>query len=452
MANITKAEQRNIKTLHDEISWLERVIGTRIGVFVDKQKDKPAYKIPAAPDLSDNQSVYAQFVNHYKLQTLERLALTLTIAPYFSAHSLDAFFTRNSIYQRGFTEFGGVVAKNHTGFIPTGNTLAFLISDNAPFAAFMVQRLFDSEHVFSKHGILKLNPTDDFEPDIAGTLQLDNELIEIFSKGKATKPSFSHKFPATQVSTQLNWSDFIIDENVMIAINDISLWLKHSNKILNEWNLANVIKPGYRALFYGPPGTGKTFAASLIGKSMNKPVYKVDLSMVVSKWVGETEKNLARIFDTAEHKDWILFFDEADALFGKRTNTQSSQERYANQEVAYLLQRTEDYPGTIILASNLRGNMDEAFTRRFQSIIYFPIPKPKQRLQIWQNYFSKSLHLHQDIDLAQIAQDYEITGGGVVNVLKHCAIHAAANDNRTIDFETLREGIRKEQLKEGKLS
>jgi SpoVK/Ycf46/Vps4 family AAA+-type ATPase len=172
--------------------------------------------------------------------------------------------------------------------------------------------------------------------------------------------------------------------------------------------------------------------------------------MVVSKWVGETEKNLARVFDMAESKDWILFFDEADVLFGKRTDTKSSQERYANQEVAYLLQRTEDYPGVVILASNLRGNIDEAFARRFQSILYFPIPKPKERIKLWKKYFSGPFNLEGSIDFKKISTEYEITGGGIINVLKYCAIKSFSRPDKMVFFDDILNGMRNELQKEGK--
>jgi len=126
-------------------------------------------------------------------------------------------------------------------------------------------------------------------------------------------------------------------------------------------------------LFIGAPGTGKKILASLIGQQSGKEVYRIDLSMVVSKYIGETEKNLSKIFDAAEHKNWILFFDEADALFGKRTNVRDAHDKYANQEVAYLLQKIENYNGLVLLATNMKNNIDEAFTRRLQSIIHFPL-------------------------------------------------------------------------------
>ena len=133
-------------------------------------------------------------------------------------------------------------------------------------------------------------------------------------------------------------------------IEQIKIWLTYNADLLQDSNLSRKIKPGYRALFYGPPGTGKTLTASLLGKQFNKEVYRIDLSQVVSKYIGETEKNLEKVFSKAENKDWILFFDEADALFGKRSNVQNAHDKYANQEVSYLLQRVEDFPGLIILA------------------------------------------------------------------------------------------------------
>lgn len=139
-----------------------------------------------------------------------------------------------------------------------------------------------------------------------------------------------------------------------------------------------VVKPGYRTLFYGSSGTSKTLTAALLGKMTGRGVYRINLSKMVSKYIGETEKNLAQIFDRAEKEEWILFFDEADALFGKRTSIKDSYDRYANQEVSYLLQRMEDFNGLVILESNLK-KIDEAFMRRFQSIIHFPLHGKDER-------------------------------------------------------------------------
>ncbi|HTF80894.1 MAG TPA: ATP-binding protein, partial [Cytophagales bacterium] len=230
-------------------------------------------------------------------------------------------------------------------------------------------------------------------------------------------------------------------------LEDVRGWIKYRHQIISNPQLKKFLKQGYRVLFHGPPGTGKTMTAAILAKEAGLDLYQVDLSTVVSKYIGETEKNLAAIFDTAENKDWILFFDEADALFGKRSQIQSSNDQYANQQVAYLLQRIEDYNGIVVLATNFKENIDAAFIRRFQSVVYFPKPKVEQRLRLWENYFSGTFEIQ--LDLESIAAKYEITGGSMVNVLRYCAIAAYNRGNNTIYQEDVYRGIHKEFLKEG---
>ena len=204
-------------------------------------------------------------------------------------------------------------------------------------------------------------------------------------------------------------------------------------------------------MFYGPPGTGKTLTASLLGKITDRDVYKIDLSLMVSKYIGETEKNMAKVFDQAEHQDWILFFDEADALFGARTETKSSNDRFANQEVAYLLQRIEDFPGVVILASNLKDNIDSAFSRRFQSSIHFPMPGKAERKQLWEQSFSEAIPLDRSIELSAIAEKYPLSGGLMMNVIRYCTLMAVKNKEKSISPMYLEAGIRREMEKEGVL-
>lgn len=172
--------------------------------------------------------------------------------------------------------------------------------------------------------------------------------------------------------------------------------------------------------------------------------------MIVSKYIGETEKNLGKVFDQAEHKQWILFFDEADALFGKRTSVEDAHDRHANQEVSYLLQRIENFDGIIILASNLKSNMDDAFSRRFESIINFQLPKPDERLKIWRNGISPKSHLEKQIDLRKVAQKYELSGGCIMNVIRYVSLQALSRDSNELLLDDIETGIKKEFLKEGK--
>ena len=175
------------------------------------------------------------------------------------------------------------------------------------------------------------------------------------------------------LTTSQSWSDLPLTEDTIKQVEQIKAWVRQS-LLINHESAEKKLKPGYRSLFYGPQGSGKKLMAALIGKEFDKPVYKIDLSEMVSKYIGETEKSLDVIFDGAEGKEWILFFDEADALFGKRTSVKDSHDKYSNQEVSYLLQRIEDYHGLIILTTNMKNNIDDAFIRRFNSVIYFPPP------------------------------------------------------------------------------
>lgn len=200
-----------------------------------------------------------------------------------------------------------------------------------------------------------------------------------------------------------------------------------------------------------PPGTGKTLTATLLGKYTGRDVFRIDLSRVVSKYIGETEKNLARLFDKAQNKNWILFFDEADALFGKRTEIRDAHDKYANQEVAYLLQRIESYSGLVILATNQRGNIDDAFARRFQSMVHFPMPRPLERQGIWEKAFPPQIGIAKDIEWQEIAERYELTGAGIMNVAQYCIIEALADGSSLVDLKRLHAAVLREYIKEGKV-
>ena len=445
-----ESNELNALSLTRELNWLSELISRRFAIYFKQGEERSEISTIKAPDLSSDPSVFADTIKKLNLTFEERLITILALAPHVRPQLLDVFFTKNSTFDRGFSEFGGIKGDNFGGFLPTGETAAFILGADNVETRIKLFQIFDSAHKFYKQKILKLDVTKDTEPWLSGALVLDQDYFDLFTIGKTHKPTFSSKFPATLIDIKSNWSDLVLDPSITRQIDHIYAWIKNNDLIMNAWEMKDKIKPGYRALFYGPPGTGKTFTAGLLGKSTGKDVYKIDISMMVSKWVGETEKNLARVFDLAENKDWILFFDEADSLFGKRSDGGSSQDRYANQEVSYLLQRTEEYPGTVILSSNLKGNIDEAFTRRFQSMVHFQMPSERERFTLWQKAFDGRISLADEVDLKQLSKEYVISGGSIVNVLKFCAIRAAQKKSPVITKEDLVEGIRSEFLKEGK--
>jgi len=247
----------------------------------------------------------------------------------------------------------------------------------------------------------------------------------------------------------MEWEDLVLNAQTLKEVNELLIWLEHGQTLLEDYDMAKRLKPGYRALFHGPPGTGKTLTAGLLGKYTGRDVYKIDLSMVVSKFIGETEKNLSNLFDRAEHKDWILFFDEADALFGKRTNVRDAHDKYANQEVSYLLQRVENFGGLVILATNFKSNIDDAFTRRFQSVIHFPVPKSAERLLLWQKALPIKMQINE-LNINQLAMKYEMTGASILNVVQYACLRTLERGTNHILEQDIREGIVREFNKEGK--
>jgi SpoVK/Ycf46/Vps4 family AAA+-type ATPase len=207
---------------------------------------------------------------------------------------------------------------------------------------------------------------------------------------------------------------------------------------------------GLNVLFAGDSGTGKTMAAEIIATDLGLELYKVDLSTLVSKYIGETEKNLDRIFTAAREANAILFFDEADAIFGKRSEVKDAHDRYANIEVGYLLQKMEEYDGVVILATNLKKNIDDAFVRRLHMTIDFPFPEEEDRMRIWQKVFPPEAPLDPDVDLRFLARQFKVTGGNIRNIALLAAF-LAAEDGSDIGMSQIVRALRREYQKLGKL-
>ncbi len=257
---------------------------------------------------------------------------------------------------------------------------------------------------------------------------------------------------AVKVEALYNWNDLILPERAQNLLKQICDQIKQQYKVFNLWGFDKKLPygKGLSALFSGPPGTGKTMAAQVIANEIQLDLYKVDLSTVISKYIGETEKNLSHIFREAENSNSILFFDEADAIFGKRTEISDAHDRYANIEVSYLLQKMEEYNGIVILASNFRSNMDDAFMRRIRFIIEFPFPDEESRLKIWKIHFPEQAPVAEDIDYSFLAKQFSIPGGNIKNVILNAAFQAAKCDT-AIAMEHIIEGTKHEYEKIGKL-
>ena len=410
-----------------------------------------ASEMPEVPEFDDDGHPFTQLVFDHDMMSDELVAVSVALIPHINPTFFDKlvaeFLPEN---HTDFKPLGGTRSGQIRTFLPTGETVLFLLADGNMNERFTMQRMFDPDHYFARKKILHLEDVAAGEPATSGRLILDSDWVERILFGKIRRPRFGLNFPAELVETALEWDDLVLTADTSRQVQELLSWLQHGHKLMEDIRLGKRLKPGFRALFWGPPGTGKTFTAGLLGKSSGRDVYKIDLSMVVSKFIGETEKNLANLFDKAENKEWILFFDEADALFGKRTNVRDAHDKYANQEVSYLLQRVETYNGMVILASNFKNNIDDAFLRRFQSIIHFPMPRPRERLALWQKSLPDQWAIN-GINLEEISQRYELAGAGILNVVQFACLRSLERGDTHLHASDIKNGIIREFGKEGKI-
>jgi len=438
--------QNNYQNISRSLAFLNDVVKRRLDDFFKLENTEP-FAFPELVIESDDSSLY-HFLAEHQPNVEEYTILLLALVPHIAPNFIDLVIQQYLPNGGEFTEIGGVKGNYHRGTLPTGETALFIIAGNNIAARMQAAYYFSPDHFFAKEGILSLENVKDGEPRMSGKLILQPEYVDLFTTGEISKPTFGPDFPAKLVSTKMDWEDLVLNDIVMQQVNDIKVWLDHNNTLMQDWGMAKVIKPGYRALFYGPPGTGKTLTATLLGRQFGMDVYRIDLSQIVSKYIGETEKNLEKIFIKAEHKNWILFFDEADALFGKRSNVQNAHDKYANQEVSYLLQRVEDFPGLIILASNYKSNIDQAFVRRFNIIVKFTAPNAAERLKIWQQSVPAKARLAKDVDLINIADRYELSGSSIIGVVHYASLQAIHKSDGVIQKDAIIEGITREYEKE----
>jgi hypothetical protein len=279
--------------------------------------------------------------------------------------------------------------------------------------------------------------------------ELNGALLSRVGRSVAT-PSLSGL--ARKIKPGFVWSDIVLPETQLLQLREIVAHVKRAQVIFDEWGFDEKFAygKGVSALFEGPSGTGKTMAAGIIAAELALDLYRIDLSSVVSKYIGETEKNLERIFTEAQDSNVILFFDEADALFGKRSEVKDAHDRYANVETAYLLQRMEEYGGVAILASNMKQNVDEAFVRRMRFIIPFPFPAEEDRACIWRKSFPAGAPLG-DVDFGWLARHLKITGGNIKSISLRAAFMAAERQSE-IGMDCLIEAAKREMEKIGKIS
>jgi hypothetical protein len=476
------------KPLPRELHYLVELIRFRI----ESVLSPPTAGIePPMPPVAVWQLPIGRWIRDYNkintpLTDNEAMVLLIAVVDHIQPDLFDQSINSVLRDMADFPMIGGVRGKNYRGFIPTGQTAVFLLAGVNWEGDLRCQQVFWADRVFARSKILWLGDVEEGEPVLSGKIVISHDYVDTLVHDKVIAPHHNVNFPAKLISTPKLRSQLVINDELKKSFDHIIDWIKHKAEVEKNWGDG---KKGYRCLFHGPSGTGKTFAACMLGKETDREVYRIDLSLVVSKFIGETEKNLELIFARAENKDWILFFDEADALFGKRTNIRDAHDKYANQEASYLLQRIEDYDGLVVLATNMKNNIDESFLRRFDSDLKFSMPSMEERKKIWQNSFPKDILLsggqgaarqvekperkfyryHREkkeeerlaettmaapLDIADIVKGYALSGANIQNVVHYATIRAAkrkANESGplVIYLEDVQDGIKRELSKNG---
>jgi hypothetical protein len=286
---------------------------------------------------------------------------------------------------------------------------------------------------------------------LAGRVRIDADVAPWLLGRRREIPDGTADFPAVPMRTVHALGDVVVPAAVRVTLAGLVARIRDRRRIVEEWGFGRHHDDvgGVVALFHGPPGTGKTMAAAVVAREAGLPAFRIDLSTLVSKYIGETEKNLARVFDLAERADGVLVFDEADAIFGRRTEIHEARDRYANQEVSYLLQRIERHRGVVILTTNLIANIDEAFQRRIGVIVAFPAPSQVERQTLWRTVFPPELPTAVGLDLARLADRFELTGAQIRDATLEAA-YLAADDGEVVTDEHLLAGIRRQYGKAGR--
>ncbi len=412
-------------------------------------------EIPAMPEVETWKLPLKNFITKYNFLNDQYFATLILIG--LAPHAVPELFDR-AIQEKlkasgDFPEIGGVRGKNFRGFLPTGQTAVFLLAGGNWEQRKKVEQLFWPDKEFAKKKILWLEELPQSEPVLSGKIIMALDYIDLFLAGSSAPPHFSTSFPAKKIETKLRLSDIVLSKEIQRHYKNLEDWIQFNQSLMDKWDMEKRVRKGFRVLFYGLAGTGKTLTAGVLGNETKKDVYKIDLSMVVSKYIGETEKNLELLFARAKTKTGYFFL--------MRLMQYSVNEPVCAMRMINMPTRRSRiyYKGLKIItagdsgALNMKNNIDDAFIRRFNDIVKFTIPNEDERKEIWEKSFPENADYD---DIPNEVKKYKLTGGNIINSVHFAGIQAVKRRNEPdtgkllFYLEDVTDGIRKEMAKEGK--
>jgi hypothetical protein len=447
MSNGKIIDRQAVPTIVMEQKWLALCIAQRLATNENTDKENTIGNLLPVLDACDDE--YARLIKKHRFNPEERLLLALALCNHYDPRMLNDLMSTPLLQMK----CRALKTVNGLSVLPTAETFFYLVAGNNSEDYIRLHGYFSTGHPFYRDSILDLGDSVNGASRFDGGLNISITYRDLLLYNQYQPPRFSSEFPAHLLSTKLTWDDLVLMPQTQNLLGEMKNRLIYEATIRNwetpRGKLDDHMRPGMRVLLYGASGQGKTLTTALFGKLLKRDVYRIDLSSIISKYVGETSRNLRTLFDTAERKDWIIFIDEGDALLGMRSDLSSNQSSTAhnnNQDVAYILQRIETFHGIVFVATNLASNIDPAFERRFEGRIqYLALSADKQR-QVWENVWPNRLKT-DNANITALLTEYPLSPASIVNVVQRIAILMAHKQEETVANEMIRRCIMDEALK-----
>ena len=434
--------ESQVQTLQVETAWFTTTLRMRLA------GDYETFEL-AAPDAS----TYSELVENMQLDTPDRIMLLTVFALSWKNRQIvqDLKEGQDTVLSVAQLRALGFCLHAKTGRLTaTPIAIAHLAGAETEAECEVILAQLESSKLIQE-GVILPYSEEAYALFHEQELRIDQAYYRHLIHGKRLRLDQTEHFPADLLETNKTLKDLFLNDKTLVRLQTLIDYLRKMQEFQNDPEMHRHIKPGYVTLFHGYPGTGKSLAASIIGQELGIPTYRINLARVVSKYIGETEKNLDAIFNKLQNKKCILFFDEADSLFGKRTQVSEAKDRYANQEVSHLLQRIEELNFTVILATNFAHNMDAAFRRRINLNVKMDFPDEGVRLKLWNHYFPHHRFTVEPENLLEkTAQEYSVTGANIANIVKQACTDAFAKETTVITESLLLDFLNKEYFKEGR--